>query len=116
MKKTLFKIWYVVIGLGSVYAYINRDYVLEGGATSDFSNWLSSIVNKQERATIRSTECKNVFILETKQGEILVPERMLKTFKEDGIQVSVAYDVMLETDTLCSLGKQVAITKMKRLY
>ena len=115
MKQTLLKIWYVVVGLGSLFGYLNRDYVLEGQMTADLSNWITGVFDDSVTARVKKTDCVNNYVLMTAEGEVLVPERMLRTFEKDDMHVKLSYEVIQEQDTICRLGKYVAISKMKQI-
>ncbi len=115
MKQTLLKIWYVIIALGSLLAYLNRDYVLEGQMTSDLGNWMAGVFNDRVKATVKKTDCDKEFVLMTADGEVLVPERMLRSFEKDGLNVWLSYQIVQEKDPSCELGKLIAISKMKQI-
>ena len=103
------------MAIGSVLAYINRDYVLEGRMTSDLGNWMTGVFDDRVRATVKKTDCQIEYVLMTVDGEVLVPQRMLRSFENDGMNVWLAYDIINENDTICDLGKIVAISKMKQI-
>jgi len=116
MKEVLLKVWYVILAIVTVLAYFNRDYVLQGDLGGDFSNWFSNVFDKRERAMVKKIDCeKKKFVVVTDDGKVLVPERMLNTFKTDGLNVWVSYDVTQDVDTICEVGTQVTISKMKKL-
>ncbi|MAX81407.1 MAG: hypothetical protein CL843_14700 [Crocinitomicaceae bacterium] len=115
MKQKVLKIWYVVLGLACVVGYFNRDYVLQGNMTSDFSNWIGGFLNTSENMTVKKLDGDCAFVLVSTNGDVYKPKRMLNIFKHEGLNVKVSYDVLDEQNTLCTSGKMIAITKMRKI-